>query len=83
MDMERLRQRPKVVGFKQSRKAILKGQAQLAYLAEDADPYFTEEFTRICRENGVLQVSAPSMKALAKACHVEVPTACAVLLCES
>ncbi|MBE5039895.1 ribosomal L7Ae/L30e/S12e/Gadd45 family protein [Ructibacterium gallinarum] len=78
--MEDLRAAHKAVGLKQSKKAVLAGRAQKAYAAADADPWVIEPFVELCKEHGVELVYAESMKALGRACHVEVPTACAVLL---
>lgn len=78
--MENLRTANKVVGLKQSRKAVQKGCALRAYVAEDADPWIVRPLVDLCEEHEVPVVQAPTMKELAKSCHVEVPTACAVLL---
>jgi len=78
--MERLKTASKVVGLKQSKKAVLAGKAKVVFVAADADPWVIEPFCALCRERGMEPETAESMKALAKACHVEVPTACAVLL---
>lgn len=78
--MESLKSADKVVGLKQSRKAVQAGRAKRAYVAEDADPWVIEPFTALCEERQVPVVPVPTMKELAKSCHVEVPTACAVLL---
>ncbi|MBQ2451988.1 MAG: ribosomal L7Ae/L30e/S12e/Gadd45 family protein [Bacteroidales bacterium] len=81
--MERLITAQKVVGLKQSKKAVLQGRAKLCFVAEDADPWVANPFLALCNERGVEVVKAPSMKELAKACRVEVPTACAVILEQS
>lgn len=78
--MERLHSAQKVVGLKQSKKAVLSGKAKLVYIAEDADPWVTDPLKQLCKGQGVELLLVPSMKELAKACRVEVPTACAVLL---
>lgn len=78
--MESLKSADKVVGLKQSRKAVQAGRAKRAYVAEDADPWVIEPFEALCEERQVPVVQVPTMKELAKSCHVEVPTACAVLL---
>ena len=78
--MERLKTAQKVVGLKQSRKAIAAGKAKVVFAAEDADPWVMEPFLALCEEHGVEVVWVPAMKELAKACRVEVPTACAVIL---
>ena len=79
-DMERIKQNPHVVGLKQSKKAIESGKAELVFVAEDADDYVTEPVKKLCGEKNVEVVFASSMKELAKACRVEVPTAVATIL---
>lgn len=81
--MERLKTAPKVAGLKQSQKAVIQGNAKLVFVAEDADPWVTGPFLALCAEHGVQVAQASSMKELAKACRVEVPTACAVILEQS
>ena len=81
--MERLRKLPHVVGLKQCEKAIRQGKAELAYLAMDADGWIKEGLEKTCAEHRVPLQMVPSRKELAKACRIEVPAACAVLLCES
>lgn len=78
--MERLDKGEKVVGLKQSAKKVAQGLAEIAFVASDADVRLTEPFVQLCEDNSVPVVMAESMKELAKACRVEVPTACAVLL---
>ena len=81
--MERLRSLPHKVGLKQSEKAIRQGKASLVYLATDADGWIKEALEKACSENKVPIQMVSSRKELAKACRVEVPAACAVLLCEA
>lgn len=78
--MERLKSSQKVVGLKQSRQAVIAGKAELVFVAEDADAWVMEPFLALCRERGIQVVSVSSKKELAKACRVEVPTACAAIL---
>ena len=78
--MDRLNTKEKVVGLKQSRRAVMSGRAKLVYIARDADMHVIFPFERICEEKGVEIVYVNNMKELAKACHVEVKTATAVLL---
>lgn len=78
--MERLKTENKIVGLKQSRKAVMSGRAKLVYIARDADMHVIFPFERLCEEKNVEIVYVNNMKELAKACHVEVKTAVAVLL---
>ncbi len=75
--MERLQSKNRVAGIKQVRKAILAKSAETVFIAKDCDPYILEGLEILCKENGVLVVYAETMKELAKACRVEVPTAAA------
>ena len=43
----------KVVGLKQTRRAVTQGTARQVYLACDADPALTEPLLALCREKGV------------------------------
>lgn len=78
--MESLKEQNRLVGLKQSKKAVQNGQALRAYVAGDADEWVIEPFIQLCRDQNVEVVMAPNMKELAKACHVEVPTAVCVIL---
>lgn len=81
--MERLQNCPHKVGLKQTEKAIRQGKASLVYLATDADGWIKDALEKACAEGKVPLQMVPSRKELSRACRVEVPTACAVLLCES
>ena len=78
--MERIKQSPHVVGLKQSRKAIEAGDAKLVFVARDADSHVVFPLERLCEAKKVEVVYVNNMKELAKACHVEVPTAVATIL---
>ena len=75
--MERLQRKNRVAGIKQVRKVILAQKAETVFLAKDCDPYILEGIEILCKENGAKVVYAETMKELAKACHIEVPTAAA------
>ncbi|MBQ2890107.1 MAG: ribosomal L7Ae/L30e/S12e/Gadd45 family protein [Clostridia bacterium] len=81
--MERLKSQNFLAGLKQSKKAILSGMAVLAYIAEDADEYIKLPLIALCEKEKVEVLFVDTMKELAKACHVEVPTAVAVLIKEN
>ena len=81
--MERLKSQNFLAGLKQSKKAILSGMAVLAYIAEDADDYIKLPLIALCEKEKVEVLFVDTMKELAKACHVEVPTAVAVLIKEN
>lgn len=62
----------KVIGVKQSRKAVREGRAKRVYLACDADPAMTEPLAQSCREAGIPVVDAHTMAQLGHACHITV-----------
>ena len=75
-----LRQGAKVVGVKQTRRAVNDGKAARVFLAEDADPKITEPVAALCQEKDVLVERVPQMKELGSACGIAVPSAVAALL---
>ncbi len=78
--MERLKGKNFLAGLKQSQKAILSGKAVLAYIAEDADDHIKLPLVALCEKEKVEVLYVSTMKELSKACHIEVPTAVAVIL---
>ncbi len=65
----------KVIGAKQTVKAVEKGIASLVYLAEDADRRITQPIRELCEAKGVRIVTVPTMAELGKACSIEVGAA--------
>ena len=78
--MDRIKSSPHVVGLKQSKKAIESGNAELVFVARDADAHVVFPVERLCDSKGVPVEYVNNMKELAKACHVEVPTAVATII---
>ena len=78
--MERLKKSNKVVGLKQTMKMVSKNNAEIVYIAEDADSRIIQPLVNICTNEAVEVIRVESMKELAKVCKVEVPTACAAIL---
>ncbi len=78
--MERLKTtRCRIVGTKQTTKAVERGQAQVVFVARDADPHVTRRLVALCRQQGVEVVEVDSMTVLGRACGVEVGTASAAV----
>ena len=70
----------KVVGLKQTKKAIAAGKTAVVYLAKDADPKLTEPLRAMCRLSDIEVVNDRTMLDLGKSCGIAVGTAaCAVL----
>ena len=67
----------KVVGVKQTRRALSGGRAKAVFLARDADPALTEPLAAQAEEQGVAVHWTDSMKALGEACGISVGAAVA------
>ncbi len=68
----------RVVGVKQSRKAIREGRARRVYLADDADPGITGPIAAECAAAGVPVESGRTMAQLGRTCGIAVGAAVAV-----
>ena len=75
-----LRGRKVVVGIKQLRKALITGQANQVFLAENADPALTDPIEALCLENNVQCAWVPSMVDLGRACGIDVGAAAAAVI---
>ena len=70
----------KVVGLKQTRRAIASGKVTKVFLAKDADPKLTEPLRAMCDLAQIAVVDTCAMSELGKGCGIAVGTAaCAVL----
>lgn len=79
--MCRLRKnRSRVVGLKQTKKALEQDQASTVYLAEDADPYLKQEISNLCAAKKVQLKIIATKAELGKACGIDVGSATAALL---
>lgn len=70
----------KVVGIKQSIKAIKNGEAKAVYAALDADIKLIEPVIKLAKENSLEINYTDTMKDLGKLCGIDVGAATAVLL---
>ncbi len=78
--MERLRNCNKVVGLKQSIKIVSANRAEVVFVADDAEPWIIQPLVELCEEKNITITKVPAMKELARACKIDVPAACAVLV---
>lgn len=70
----------KVVGMKQTRRALAAGGVQCVFLACDADPHLTAPLENMCALAHVPVESGHTMAELGSACGIAVGTAvCAIL----
>lgn len=69
-----------VVGTKQLKKVLQKGNARHVFLAENADPAITEPLLALCRQNSIHCAWVSSMAELGSACGIDVGAAAAAVL---
>ena len=79
-DLAELRKNKVVVGAKQLRKALEKGNARYVCLARNADPSITEPIEEKCRALQVPCGWVTSMAELGNACGIEVGAAAAAAI---
>lgn len=70
----------KIVGTKQTLKALEKGLAKKVFIASDAEQHVVKPLLRYCQEKGIPVVTIDTMKDLGKACGIEVGCASAALI---
>lgn len=75
-----LQGRKVVVGVKQLKKALVTGQANQVFLAENADPALTQPIEALCLSNNVCYAWVPSMVDLGHACGIDVGAAAAAVV---
>ena len=71
-----LNQENKVVGTKQTRRALNDARARKIFVAADADPRVTDPLVQLAKEKNVSMEEVPTMKELGSACGISV--GCAV-----
>lgn len=75
-----LRTAAKVIGLRQSKKAIKEGNVRTVYLAQDAEKRVTDPIYELCKEHGIEVRQAASMTALGDAAGIEVGAAIVAVL---
>lgn len=75
-----LKEKSRVVGAKQTRRALEGGRAERVFLAEDADPRVTAPLEELCRGKSVPVVKVPGGKELGAACGISVGAAVAAVV---
>ena len=70
----------KVIGLKQTKKALRDGRAKRVYLSMDADIRLRETIVSLCNESDVSIVEVPTMDDLGHACGIQVGAAVAAIV---
>lgn len=78
--LSQLKSAGKVIGQKQTVKAIRENRAKTVYFAADADERIVKPVVELCREHKVETVEVATMKELGEACKIDVGAAVAATL---
>lgn len=78
--MHRLQQSSKVVGSKQTLKALRRDNVKVLYVAKDAKRYQVAQHIEEAKSRHITIVYVSTMEELGEACDVEVKTATAALI---
>lgn len=70
----------RIVGKKQTLKAILAGSAKVVYIARDAEKDVTDEIRNLCLQKGITLKDVETMRQLGKSCGIEIGAAVAALV---
>ena len=70
----------KVIGVKQSRRAIREGRAKRVFLAIDADPAITDPVADSCLDAGIPVETGHTMAQLGQACRITVGASVVAIL---
>ena len=78
--LEKLRAQEKVIGVKQSRRAVLSELVQLVFIASDADPALTEPLESMCLQREIPVIDRFTMRELGQAAGIQVGASVAAVL---
>ena len=78
--LDELKTAKKLIGTKQSLKAVRSGKAKKAFIAKDAEANVINPLKQLCEENNVEIVYVETKEELGKACNIEVSAAAAVII---
>ncbi len=78
--IDQLKTGTKVVGAKQTGRALKEESVRCVFLAGNADPHVTEPIRTLCGEKNVPVEDVTDMKELGRACEIAVGAAVAALL---
>lgn len=78
--LSQLKTAPKVVGVKQSKKAIRDGSAAAVFVAADAEARVTRPICELCSEQHIEVTTVETMQELGHAAGIEIGAAVVVML---
>ena len=80
MALDTLKTALTAIGVKQATKVVGRGQAQVVYLALDAEPRVTQSLRSLCVARSVPVEEVASMTELGKACGIAVGAAAVAVI---
>lgn len=80
MGLEELRGAKRVVGFRETQRAIERGRAKKVFVALDVDEDLREAIVALAQEKGVPLEYVPSARELGRFCGIEVRSSCAAIV---
>ena len=78
--MLELRSKNKVVGAKQTKKALQENRALAVYIAQDAELGVTDPIRSLCEQQGLSPTPVTTMAELGEACELKVGAAVAAVV---
>ena len=72
----------KVIGVKQTTKAIKNGEGKVIYIAKNADTNIIESMDKLSKEHSIDIIYVETMKELGRLCGIDVGAAAALVLKE-
>lgn len=69
----------RIVGLKQTVKAIKNGTTKKVYLAEDADDFIKKSVLDVCRDKDIQIIYVNNMKELGDACGIDIGASTAAI----
>jgi large subunit ribosomal protein L7A len=70
----------RIVGLKQTVKAVKNGTAKNVYVAEDADDFIKQSVIDVCSDANLQIIYVNSMKELGDACGIEIGASTAAII---
>ncbi|NLM04819.1 MAG: 50S ribosomal protein L7ae-like protein [Clostridiales bacterium] len=78
--LEALKESNKLIGVKQTTKALKEDNAKTLFIAEDADEHVVANIKKIAKKKSVEIIYVDSMQELGRACGIDVGAAAAAIL---
>ena len=72
--------RNRIVGLKQTVKAVRNGAAKKVYIAEDADDFIKQSVLNACKDKNLQIIYVSNMKELGGACGIDIGASTAAII---